>query len=138
MHVNTKNRLLKTISFVTLISIGVALILYAMSDNISFFVTPSQLNDKASVIRTDKEFKIGGLVVDGSIIKLSAQHIKFTITDNISEVQVEHIGYIPGIFRDKQGVVATGVMSGNIFLSRELLAKHDEKYVPIGATPHIK
>lgn len=126
MHSNVKKRAAKVLIMVLVVVSGVIVILRAMSDNISFFVTPSQIE----TIDTKKDFRLGGFVVPGSIKNIDHDTIEFTVKDEKTSMIVQHHGYVPAIFRDGQGVVATGNIQNNIFISRELLTKHDENYMP--------
>ena len=111
----------------TSIIFGVSIILYNLSENISFFVTPTELIDK----KIKKYVKLGGYVKENSINKISYNDITFTITDKKSEIKVSYKGNIPIIFRENQGVVVSGKMLNNhTFNADTLFTKHDEKYIP--------
>lgn len=126
MQKKTKNRLLLTIIFITLVSLGVCIILYNLEQNITFFYPPSKLHE----INTTNEIRVGGLVKPGSIIKISLNTIKFTITDNKQDLNILYQGILPALFRENQGIIAKGKLHGNLFVADELLAKHDENYMP--------
>ncbi len=117
-----------------------ALSLYALRDNISYFYTPSQVNDMRQAndmrVAPDKVFRIGGLVEKGTLSRVDKDLLsRFTVTDNIGELKVEYKGILPDLFREGQGVVARGTLNENhLFIASELLAKHDEKYMP----PEVK
>lgn len=102
------------------------MILYNLEDNITFFYPPSKVNE----VKLDQEFRIGGLVKVGSIKKISADKIEFIITDHIQDQKIFYHGALPALFRENQGVVAVGKISGNIFIAKDLLTKHDENYYP--------
>ena len=94
-----------------------------------FFYSPSelaQIPNRAQVIR------VGGLVKEGSVKKIDALNTVFIITDLKNDLKIYYHGILPDLFRDKQGVVASGLINGDDteFVSRELLIKHDEKYMP--------
>jgi cytochrome c-type biogenesis protein CcmE len=98
-------------------------------ENIVFFYSPSelaQISNRAQVIR------VGGLVKEGSVKKIDALNTVFIITDLKNDLKIYYHGILPDLFRDKQGVVASGLINGDDteFVSRELLIKHDEKYMP--------
>jgi len=109
------------------IAFGVYLILYALSDNIVFFYTPSEI-DK---IDTTKEVRIGGFVSMGAAV-YSKDEVKFVITDKLVNITVQYKGVLPALFRENQGVVVRGFLDKNTmtFEAKELLIKHDEKYKP--------
>lgn len=97
-------------------------------ENIVFFYSPTELLEVKTNGRT---IRIGGLVKEGSIEKIDALNTEFVVTDLENELKVHYQGILPDLFRDKQGVVAKGVLKENgDFSSRELLIKHDEKYIP--------
>ena len=115
---------------------AVALSLYALRDNISFFYSPRDVVAMKAAsdprIGAGKSFRIGGLVEEGSVVK-STQDTKtnFTVTDGDATLRVEYTGILPDLFREGQGVVATGTLQEDgHFAARELLAKHDENYMP--------
>ncbi len=106
-----------------------ALILTALEDTIAFFVSPTEV--AAGELLPGRNFRIGGLVVDGSIERLSDGTIRFGLTDTAHEVQVAYRGILPDLFREGQGIVAQGTLDdGMIFQASEILAKHDETYMP--------
>jgi cytochrome c-type biogenesis protein CcmE len=126
MHKRTKNRLIILLLSLTLIATGVYIILYNLQENIVFFYPPSKLHE----ITTDKEIRVGGLVKPGSIKKIRDDEISFTITDMVSEVQINYKGILPALFRENQGIVARGHLIDGQFKAIELLTKHDESYMP--------
>lgn len=121
-----KKRLL-TISITLLsVALGVWILLDAMSDSIIFFYSPSQLNK----LDPNKEIRVGGIVKPGSIDKKSEDTIEFCITDNNASLNIRYKGMIPALFRENQAIVAKGKLTDSIFIATELLAKHDENYMP--------
>ena len=106
---------------------GISLILYSLNSNLDFFFTPSELKEQN--IPADKRIKIGGMVLEGSVIR-DESRIIFMITDYESSVKVEFKGIVPDLFQEGSGVVALGFLNDNIFLAEEVLAKHDENYMP--------
>ena len=124
----------KRLAFILFIlgSLGLAtgLALFALKDNISFFYSPSQLDEHPELARSGRVFRLGGLVEKGSIVR-NGLSISFTVTDEIKTIHVTYKGIPPDLFRDGQGVVATGNLGtdGN-FTATDLLAKHDENYMP--------
>lgn len=111
----------------TLLSaLAVALVLIALDENIIYFYSPSEVNqsEAATLLR------VGGLVKDGSLKIDSDLGIKFIIEDNIAEVSVIYNGILPDLFREGQGVIAEGKFIDNFFIANEIVAKHDENYMP--------
>lgn len=103
-------------------------ILNNFRDNLVFFYTPTELTQKN--IPDDKLIRIGGLIVEGSIIKIS-DVTEFSLTDTNNSITVQFKGILPALFREGQGIVAHGHMqTDGVFLADNLLAKHDEKYMP--------
>jgi cytochrome c-type biogenesis protein CcmE len=128
-----KNQRLKFIVFILVcLSAAVGLALYALQDNISFFYSPMELAKHPELSHSGHVFRLGGLVEKGTLKKRTDNlAITFTITDEVKEVQVEYTGILPDLFREGQGVVATGSLNDKgVFVATELLAKHDEKYMP--------
>lgn len=101
----------------------------AFRDNIVFFYSPSELAEQA--IAPTQSLRIGGLVQEGSIVRESDTRIRFVITDGAGEVNVRFEGILPNLFREGQGVVAEGNLTRpGHFTARNILAKHDETYMP--------
>jgi cytochrome c-type biogenesis protein CcmE len=112
------------------VGIAVALTLRAFNENILYFYTPVQV---ASGEAPDgRRFRLGGLVTVGSITREPGSlKVRFLVTDNQKSLPVEYEGVLPDLFRDGQGVIAHGTMSGDgVFVADEVLAKHDENYMP--------
>jgi cytochrome c-type biogenesis protein CcmE len=127
MHIKIKNRFKILIITIASISLGVMLLLNAMSDSITFFYSPSEIPNPLP----KKDFRIGGMVKAGSVINRSGVSvIEFIITDFKNEIPVLYQGILPSLFREGQGVVAKGSIENNIFIAKEVLAKHDENYMP--------
>ena len=97
-----------------------------MRDGIQYFRSPSQVIEQSPL--PTELFRIGGLVKDESWIK-GKKH-QFVVTDTENDISVEFIGILPDLFREGQGVIATGNLINNIFIASEVLAKHDENYIP--------
>jgi len=112
------------------LSISIGLALYALQDNISFFYSPHEVKEKH--IAPGQNFRLGGLVKKGSLKKRGDDlSISFTVTDLKDEMTVEYKGLLPDLFREGQGVVAKGSLNDKgVFIATEMLAKHDEKYMP--------
>jgi cytochrome c-type biogenesis protein CcmE len=107
-----------------------ALALTALQDNLLFFYSPAELHD--GKVAEGQRFRLGGLVVRGSLQRLpDGQTITFTVTDTAYDVPVRYAGIVPDLFREGQGVVAHGrIGRDGTFVADELLAKHDENYMP--------
>lgn len=105
-----------------------ALIGYAMRDGINFFRAPAQV-----VIEPPAEgevFRLGGLVEEGSIVRGQGETITFRVTDGAESIPVAFTGVLPDLFSEGQGMIGTGQMVGGTFQATEILAKHDETYMP--------
>ena len=112
-----------------LIATAAALILTAFEDNIVFFHSPTDVVEKT--LPPDRRFRIGGLVEEGSVEKtVDEARVTFRITDLMNTVDVTYRGLLPDLFREGQGVVAEGRLRDGIFHADEVLAKHDETYMP--------
>ena len=105
-----------------------ALIGYAMRDGINFFRSPSQVMTDPPA--EGEMFRIGGLVVEGSIQRGTGATVAFAVTDTNATVPVTYTGVLPDLFSEGQGMVALGQMEGDTFVATEVLAKHDETYMP--------
>jgi len=112
------------------LGIAVALVLAAFRDNLVFFYSPSEI--LAKHVAPDRRIRVGGLVEEGSLVKKAdGLTVTFRITDRAHEIPVTYKGALPDLFREGQGVVAEGHLRANgNFQASEVLAKHDEKYMP--------
>lgn len=110
-----------------LLGIAAALILSAFQESIVFFHSPSELAEHANL--ADRRLRIGGLVEEGSVNRSGAT-VTFRITDLANAVTVAYTGILPDLFREGQGVVAEGHMKDGVFVADQVLAKHDENYMP--------
>ena len=110
------------------LGVATALVLSAFNQNLVFFFTPSQVAaNEAPVGRT---FRIGGMVVPGSL-KREGVEVRFVVTDTAKDIPVVYRGQLPDLFKEGKGVVAQGQLGANgVFQAREVLAKHDENYMP--------
>ncbi|MGY8990710.1 MAG: cytochrome c maturation protein CcmE [Rhodospirillales bacterium] len=111
-----------------LLGASAALALSAFEDSIVFFHSPSDI--VAKKVALDKRLRLGGLVEKGSVVKKKDAVVNFRITDTANTVAVTYKGILPDLFREGQGVVTEGRMVGNVFKAEEVLAKHDEEYMP--------
>ncbi len=109
---------------------AVGLSLLALKENVTYFYYPSDIAEEKKEIPRNRDFRMGGLVVDGSVEK-SGEVTRFIITDTVHNLSVTYTGILPDLFREGQGVIATGRMNAEgIFAAETLLAKHDENYMP--------
>ena len=109
---------------------GAALVLTALEDSIVFFYSPTDLTEKK--MPPERRLRVGGLVAEGSVKKdADGLTIRFDVTDKVNTVPVRFRGILPDLFREGQGVVAEGKMGGDgHFIADEVLARHDETYMP--------
>ncbi len=123
-----KQRRLTLIAVAGLVLVAAAaLTLSALRDSITFFASPSELAQNPPP--PGKRLRIGGLVKEGSIVKEGVL-VRFDVTDGASTIPVRYEGMLPDLFREKQGVVAEGMLENGVFVARTILAKHDEYYMP--------
>lgn len=115
------------VAFVAL-ALSTALIGYAMKDGINLYRSPTQVVSKPP--GAEEVFKLGGMVVEGSIRQGADGEIKFVVTDTKTTIPVVFKGVPPDLFKECAGMVGTGQMQGSTFVATEILAKHDEKYNP--------
>ncbi len=123
-----KRRLQVIAAAVTLLALATVLIGYAARDGIQFFRNPSQIV-KNQDIRDGVPFRMGGLVEEGSLI-VHGLGVRFQVTDGSHRIPVTFTGILPDLFREGQGVVALGTLDSGTFVATEILAKHDENYMP--------
>ena len=117
-----------SILFVLLFSVsGISLILYSLNSNLDYFFTPTELKDRN--IPVDKRIKVGGMVLSGSVERISSS-ISFVITDYENSIKVKYEGIVPDLFKEDSGVVVLGNLRDKILYAEEVLAKHDENYMP--------
>ena len=116
------------ILFVFLFSVtGVLLILYSLNSNLDYFFTPTEL--KQENIPTDKRIKVGGMVQKDSVER-NLSKISFVITDYENSIKVVYDGIVPDLFKEDSGVVVLGYQKNQMIYAIEVLAKHDENYMP--------
>ena len=124
-----KTRRIQVIAITAIALIGAtALIGYGMRGGINFFRSPTQV--LADHPADSETFRIGGLVEKGSLVRAQGKTITFRVTDNTNVIPVSYTGVLPDLFEEGQGLIATGHMAGGTFEASEILAKHDEKYMP--------
>ena len=122
-----KKRMLN-ILFVFVFSVtGVSLILYSLNSNLDYFFTPTEL--KQENIPTNKRIKVGGMVQKDSVER-NLSKISFVITDYENSIKVIYDGIVPDLFKEESGVVVLGYQKNQMIYAEEVLAKHDENYMP--------
>lgn len=124
-----QKRRLATVAMI-LIGVGIAttLALKAFNSNLLYFLTPTEIAE--GEFPDNRKFRVGGMVVDGSV-KRDGIDVAFELTDSRSVVPVKYSGILPDLFREGQGIVANGrIDSDGRFVAEEVLAKHDENYMP--------
>ena len=129
LNIKTKNRLSIFLGISVLIIISIAFIFKTLEDNVLYFYSPSDIEEK-SEISFNNNIRIGGMVKKGSI-KTDKNEIKFIVTDFKNEINVSYRGTVPALFAEGKGVVAEGFLRDkNYFKAVKILAKHDENYMP--------
>ena len=124
-----QRRLTMIASAGVVLAVAAALVLVALRDQIVFFYSPSELAEKALAPGT--RVRLGGLVVEHSVVRAGDGSVSFSITDTAKTTQVDFRGVLPDLFREGQGIVAEGVLTaGGGVTADTVLAKHDEKYMP--------
>ena len=120
-----------------IIGIIAALVLNALNSNIALYISPTEVAEGKAP--QGKLFRIGGLVKEGSIQRQAdGVTISFIITDTAKDIPVAYKGILPDLFKEGKGVVAQGQLEGGVFVAREVLAKHDENYMPPEAAEALK
>lgn len=122
-------RFYKLVKMLLTVFAGVAIILYAFSNNINLFYTPSEL--LAAEVIPEKVIRLGGMVVPGSVTYGDDLKVEFVLTDFEANIPVSYQGILPDLFKEGQGIVAQGKVTGDRrFNASQVLAKHDENYMP--------
>ena len=120
---------------VAVVGVAAALVLNAFQSNLVFFFSPSQIVTKEAPV--GRTFRLGGLVVAGSV-KRDGVAVNFMVTDTAQSVPVRYQGILPDLFKEGKGVVAQGQLRDGVFEAKEVLAKHDENYMPPEAAEALK
>jgi cytochrome c-type biogenesis protein CcmE len=128
-------RLAIVAGIVCAVGVVIALVLNAFQSNLVFFYSPTQV--EAHEAPPNRSFRLGGLVEKGTL-KRDGVHVNFIVTDTSKSVPVQYEGILPDLFKEGKGVVAEGQLQGGIFIAREVLAKHDENYMPPEAAEALK
>jgi cytochrome c-type biogenesis protein CcmE len=131
-----QRRVALVLGLLAAVSVAAALVLNALRSNMVFFYSPSQI--AAHEAPTDRSFRLGGLVQAGSL-RRDGLVVRFVVTDLAQAIPVRYEGLLPDLFKEGRGVVAQGRLdAGGVFIAREVLAKHDEKYMPPEAAAALK
>jgi len=125
-----RQRLYIVLGGLALLGLAAALVLNALEDSVVFFHSPTMVKEKS--VPANQRFRLGGLVEEGSVAKADGGvTTRFVVTDLSETVPVAYTGVLPDLFREGQGVVAEGKLDENgVFIAAEVLAKHDEQYMP--------
>jgi cytochrome c-type biogenesis protein CcmE len=123
-----KRRIQVIIASACLLALSTGLIGFALRDGINLFRAPSQV--VADPPLATEVFRLGGLVKDSSLIRGTGLEVNFTVTDGAADIVVRYSGVLPDLFTENQGMIATGRYRDGVFEASEILAKHDEDYMP--------
>ena len=137
MNPKRKQRLFIILGMVSGLGIAVGLVMYALSQNINLFFTPTQIVKGEAP--SEQMIRVGGMVADGTVDR-DPQSLKvaFEVTDFDHNVRVSYEGILPDLFREGQGVVVQGRINEGQFVASEVLAKHDENYMPPEVTEALR
>ncbi len=130
-----RRRIQLVVAAAVLLALATGLVGYAMRDGIEFFRSPSQVASAPPA--AGERFRLGGLVAEGSVSRGGGE-VRFAVTDGGATLPVVFRGIPPDLFREGQGVIATGRLEGGTFLASEILAKHDENYLPKDVADALK
>ena len=122
-----KQRLITVLLILTSSALGSFLIIRALDSNLDFFFTPSELFKEE--LPNNERIKVGGMVLDGSVTR-DKTNISFVITDYEGSIDVEFDGLVPDLFKEGSGVVVLGYLKDKTLIAEDVLAKHDENYMP--------
>ncbi|MCV2448627.1 cytochrome c maturation protein CcmE [Paracoccus sp. DMF] len=123
-----KRRIQVLIAAAVALLLAVALIGYGFRDGINLYRSPSQMAE--SPPSAGEVFRLGGLVEEGTLIRGASETVSFSVTDGGASIPVRFTGVLPDLFAEGQGMIGTGRMEGDTFVATEILAKHDESYMP--------
>lgn len=132
-----KKRLMIVGSLIIGLSLALGLILYALSQNINLFYSPSQL--RTARISSGKIIRVGGMVVKNSVVRKNDLSVEFMVSDFQQQIKIHYQGILPDLFKEGQGIVALGKLDKDgEFQANQVLAKHDEKYMPPEVAASLK
>ncbi len=118
------------------LAVAVLLVLNALEDSVVFFHSPTEVTEQR--VSTDRRLRIGGLVEQGTVQRGGGAEVRFRITDLANTVAVSYTGILPDLFREGQGVVVEGRIRDGVLVADQVLAKHDEKYMPPEVAESLK
>ena len=132
-----RRRLMVVAVAAPVVALAAGLTLYGLRNSISYFYTPAQAVQ--AHVPAGRGIQLGGLVQPGSVVKHADGRVDFVVADRVTSSKVVYQGDLPDLFREGQGVVAVGAYdSGGVFLAKQVLAKHDERYMPRELTSALK
>ena len=132
-----RRRLYLVAAIAPVLALAVGLTLWGLSDSISFFYTPAQAAEAKPPV--GRSIQLGGLVQPGSVVKHPDGRVEFVVSAQLASTKVSYSGDLPDLFREGQGIVATGAFQADgDFKAKQVLAKHDEKYMPREVAKAIK
>ena len=123
-----KRRIQIIVAAAVALVLAVGLIGYGFRDGINLYRAPSQMAENPP--SSGEIFRLGGLVEEGTLVRGASETVTFSVTDGGASVPVRFTGVLPDLFAEGQGMIGTGQMQGDTFVATEILAKHDENYVP--------
>jgi cytochrome c-type biogenesis protein CcmE len=119
-----------------ILAVAALLVLTALEESVVFFHSPTEVAEKR--VSTDRRLRIGGLVEEGSVQRGTGPEVRFRVTDLANAVAVSYGGILPDLFREGQGVVVEGRIRDSVLVADQVLAKHDEKYMPPEVAESLK
>ena len=129
MNPTRRRRLLLVVGLLAAAAVAAFLIAKALQENLTYLHTPSEVRNGAAP--ADARFRLGGVVCEGSLRRHEGTlEVEFAVTDRVRRVPVTHVGILPDMFKEGTSIIATGRMQGGTFVADEVLAKHDETYMP--------
>ena len=135
-NIKKSRRIQIIIVSIVALAIATGLIGYGLQDGINFFRSPSQI--AADPPKAKEVFRIGGLVEEGSLIRGEGLAVTFLVTDTKTSIPVSFSGILPDLFNENQGMIGTGSYINGVFQATEVLAKHDENYMPAEVVDMLK
>ena len=134
MHPTRKRRLLLILALLLAASVAAVLVAFALQRNVAYLYTPNEVLSGSAgeaVSSGQARFRLGGMVQAGSFQRANGSlEARFRVDDGDATLPVSYTGILPDLFREKQAVIATGRMQGSVFVAEQVLAKHDETYMP--------
>ncbi|MCH9711859.1 MAG: cytochrome c maturation protein CcmE [Proteobacteria bacterium] len=122
-----QNRMVLVALLVAGAILAITLLLQALGSNTNYFYSPTEVAEGKAPV--GKSFRLGGLVANGSVVR-EDMTVNFEVTDNKETFKINYTGILPDLFREGQGIITTGSLVNGTFIATEVLAKHDENYMP--------